>query len=73
MNHNTPQDEKPYGYDVEIQLNAGRGIIKKHFTGSEATVRRKSMLTRCAQSVVSMTPYTRQQWVAVYGDPKVRL
>lgn len=69
----TPTEEKPYGYDVEIQLNGGRGIIEKHFTGSEATVRRKCMLTKCAHSVVSMKPLTRTQWVACYGDPKVRM
>lgn len=67
------QTEKPYGYDVEIQLNGGRGIIAKHFTGSEATVRRKCMLTKCAQKIVSMTPLTQRQWFAAYGDPKARL
>lgn len=68
-----PDSEKPYGFDVEIQLNGGRGIIEKHFTGSEATVRRKCMLTKCAQSIVSMRPLTHKQWVFTYGDPKVRL
>jgi hypothetical protein len=69
----TPDEtEKPYGYDLEIQLNAGRGIIEKHFVGSESAVRRKAMMVSCAQKIISMKPLTRKQWVFAYGDPGTR-
>lgn len=71
MSDSSNQDDAPYGYDVEIELN-GFEFTHKHFTGNEAKVRRKCMMVTRAKRVVSMTPYTRKQWIATYGDPTVR-
>lgn len=63
--------EKPYGYRVEIYLH-GHEYIERHFTGTEATVRRKAMLVARAQRILAMEPFTHAQWIRTYGDPTIR-
>ena len=63
-----PPAEKPYGYRVEIYLH-GHEYIERHYTGTEATVRRKAMLVTRAKRIESMHPYTHAQWLRTYGNP----
>jgi hypothetical protein len=68
----TPKPEKPYGYDVEIQFHGGT-IKRFSKQGSEARVRRWAMMKSLAKSVVSLKPYTREEWVRVHGDGRIRM
>lgn len=63
--------EEIYGYRCEIELS-GNEFISKKYVGCEKAVRRKCMMVTRARRVMSMEPYTRAQWNAVFGDPAIR-
>lgn len=63
--------EEIYGYRCEIELN-GNEFIHKNYVGTERAVRRKCMMVTRARRVVSMEPYTRDQWNAAFGNPDIR-
>jgi hypothetical protein len=68
-------NDLPYGYDCQIQLNAGMArteTVWRHFTGSHSDVQRKCMRVSRAQKVLQMKPLTREQWNHAYGDPACR-
>lgn len=68
-------DDPPFGYDVCIELNAGfmrRETIQKHFLGTQSRARRRAMEVPRAVKVLKMEPLTERQWVAAYGDPRLK-
>lgn len=65
-----------FGYDVDIELNAGgagRAIIQKHWKAkSYRAVLRKALLVKCAVRVVKIMPLSEKEYCQTYGDPRVR-
>lgn len=72
--HQAPS-AKPWGFDVVVEFRGPEGFVTKtlHKQGSETAVRRWAMLKPHAVRVVSVSPYTREQWIRVWGDGRVRL
>jgi hypothetical protein len=46
--------------------------MSEEIYGTEKAVRRKCMMVTRARRVVSMEPYTREQWNAAFGNPDIR-
>ena len=68
--------DKPWGYDVEIELRVGMvatEVKEFHKQGTEAAVRRWARLKSGFVSVVKMTPYTRKRWNEAYGHGDQRM
>jgi hypothetical protein len=61
--------QKPFGYQVVVEVRTPKGTRERKFRkqGTEATVRRYAALKRGFLRVLSMDPYTEEQWVRVFG------
>jgi len=65
-----------FGYDVEIELNAGGAgteIVHKHWRAtSYAAVIRRAKLVKRAKRVVKVTPLSEEAYCRAYGDPRIK-
>lgn len=70
----SPQQPKPYAWDVQISLN-GHGGTKQYtiVAPAEAQARRKAMLKPNAAEVVSLTSMTEEQYHLVHGHRRARV
>lgn len=67
---------KPWGYDVIIEVRKGMVASEEkrfHKQGSESRVRKWAALKTGFIRVVSLDPYTREEWIRVYGDGRIRM
>ncbi len=67
---------KPWGYDVLIEISKGMvssELKRFHKQGSESKVRRWAALKTGFIRVVGLEPYTREEWIRVYGDGRIRM
>lgn len=66
----------PWGYDVIIEVMKGMVASEEkrfHKQGSESRVRKWAALKTGFIRVVRLEPYTREEWIRVYGDGRIRM
>ena len=64
--------DKPWGYDVRITFHDGsQKTFKK--AGKLSAVNRWAILKTGHRSHEIMATYTRRQWIAAYGDGRIRM
>ena len=64
--------QETVGYEVVVERYTGAVATEqetKVWRGSRSTLRRRAILLPRVKQVVSMTPVSRSQWLAAYGDP----
>ena len=65
-----------FGFDVEIEIADGPASSKtiwKHWRLKRpAQARGKGMLVSCAKRVLQVLPLTEKQWIAAYGDLRMK-
>ena len=70
------ENVKAFGFDVDIEVATGPAsskVITKHWrTKSVSLAQAKGRLVSCAKRVLKCTPLTETQWIAAYGDPRLK-
>lgn len=64
---NAESTEKPYAWDVEIELHDGTKVRKTYVAPNEKQARRNAMLTSKAREITSIESMTEKQYHAVHG------
>lgn len=66
--------ERPYGFDLLIEVRAsygGTGKIEKHFKGTETRVRNQAKRVPMFLRVLAVVPLTEAQWINSYGEGRL--
>ena len=65
-----------FGFEVEIEIATGPAsstTIWKHWRlKHQAMARNRGMMVSCAKRVLQILPLTEKQWIAAYGDPRMK-
>lgn len=68
------ETEKPWGFDVLVYFNNGKPAEGFHTSKKTAKAAiRWGMMKPNAKEVVITGNYTREQWIRVWGDGRIRL
>jgi hypothetical protein len=71
-----PKEVKAFGFEVDIEIATGVGASKtitKHWRLKHVSqARSKGMLTPNARRVLAVRPLTEKEWIAAYGDPRMK-
>lgn len=66
--------EKPYGYDVLVELNTpdgGTTTIEKHYKGKESNARNQAKRVPRFSRVLAVVPIAEANWLAAYGEGRM--